>query len=571
MTQDQKKEIYYLLNCLCEGIIKDDEFDRLEELLNSDRQVREMYVDFISLWSDLRTFQMSVSPRNDGGISSIQNVMDTPYQISDTGIWEALLKAEKEYSALEIAEEPEQEAVVGLKPSNKKPSRFYSIYNKIVYAAAVLMFVLIVYNYVFPPKYTVEVATVSDQIGVLWGNSSETMDINDRVLTNQPPFILDKGLVKLEFDDGVNVLIEGPAEFMVERKGLSLTYGKLYSHVYETGRGFTVDTPNTRFIDLGTEFCVLAEKNKSSELHVLKGEVQYFYGLPGANKSSKIITENNARRFDGDSGEVQAIPVANTSFVRHLDSKSGFIWRGRNRISLVNILSGNIFTASPDGVEINPVTGEYVTHEDYVSGIERSGGLEYQEMDSPFIDGTFVPQGGQPQVITSTQLKWQAPKTSGLLHYNLSDRKIIYDGVSDKRYNLSLKDDPGDSPSLLMHPNMGLTLDLGKIRKEITGMNIVRFSVRCGIADAMDEVLSTLYPDGKVPELQKPEMAFIVLLDGKECKTERGISLESGARKIDIEIDSEARFLTLAATDGNQSFVYDWFFLEDPVLVIESQ
>ena len=60
--------------------------------------------------------------------------------------------------------------------------------------------------------------------------------------------------VKIQYDNGVDILIEGAAAFELERSGIYLEYGRLFSRVTKLGTGFRVDTPISQFADMETEF-----------------------------------------------------------------------------------------------------------------------------------------------------------------------------------------------------------------------------------------------------------------------------------------------------------------------------
>lgn len=90
-------------------------------------------------------------------------------------------------------------------------------------------------------------------------------------------FVLTSGLVQLEFLSGANVVIEGPAELELKSTKLIVCHrGKLRVRVPQQAKGFSVDTPHYRAVDLGTEFGVSVEDGDATELHVFQGEVELF-------------------------------------------------------------------------------------------------------------------------------------------------------------------------------------------------------------------------------------------------------------------------------------------------------
>jgi hypothetical protein len=90
-------------------------------------------------------------------------------------------------------------------------------------------------------------------------------------------FALESGLVQLEFLSGANVVVEGPAELDLKSTKLIVCHrGKLRVRVPEQAKGFSVDTPHHRAVDLGTEFGVSVGDGDTSEVHVFQGEVELF-------------------------------------------------------------------------------------------------------------------------------------------------------------------------------------------------------------------------------------------------------------------------------------------------------
>ena len=536
------EEIRYLVSLSLAGEISDQQLLRLNEIIASDCAARSFYLDLIAMNNALNSSNWTIE--------------------YDKIMLEDL--ADLEQNAPEVIIEQPKDNLVKIKDHsttkhNNTKNKIFQIFDKIVYVAALLMVGFIIYGHIFKPAHIISVATVTDQLNTIWDSSSEALINNERIFTNQAPYKLNKGIVKLTYDEGVDIVIEGPAEFVVSSKGIKLEYGSLYSYVSSSGRGFTVDTPNNRFIDLGTEFGIIVDKHATSELHVLKGKVQYFSGLPGTAKASQVIRNNNARRFDSSSGDIQIIPVSESSFVRQINSNSGTIWYGQGSLSLPNLFAGNLFKSSTDGVEISPSSGTLVEHDNYVSGGERTGTLEYHISDASYIDGTFVPIGSKPQKITSTNITWQSSLTSGSYHYNLSDQKTIYDnGV---KYSLALDLENDDKPLILLHPNIGITIDLNAIRKDLPSLNISNFQAKCGITSVVNQAIKNQSSNIN----NAPIMDFTILIDGDERLQYKGITPDSPVNKIDIEINPEDQFLTLVSTDGDQSIVYDWFILSDPV------
>lgn len=85
---------------------------------------------------------------------------------------------------------------------------------------------------------------------------------------------LDQGVVEIETDQQVRVVLEAPLDCEFESlQQLRLLRGRAYVEVPESGHGFTIATPNGKIIDLGTAFGVEVNKDKTTEVHVFEGTV----------------------------------------------------------------------------------------------------------------------------------------------------------------------------------------------------------------------------------------------------------------------------------------------------------
>jgi len=85
---------------------------------------------------------------------------------------------------------------------------------------------------------------------------------------------LDSGLVRLAFECGSGVTLQGPAhlEFHSAWKAV-LRRGKLAAVVPEEARGFTVFTPDMKIVDLGTKFGAEVDATGQASVQVYEGEV----------------------------------------------------------------------------------------------------------------------------------------------------------------------------------------------------------------------------------------------------------------------------------------------------------
>ena len=141
---------------------------------------------------------------------------------------------------------------------------------------------------------------------------------------------LTSGLAELRFHSGAIVVLEGPATFAVlSRNRGRLETGKLVAQVPPAARGFQVETPDARVIDLGTEFAMLVQQppepngqHSSTEVHVLAGQVEVTAqrNRVGADSSSlqKNIGSGTAVRAEAGLDSLTTIASQPERFVRSL-------------------------------------------------------------------------------------------------------------------------------------------------------------------------------------------------------------------------------------------------------------
>ena len=564
MTQDDKiiYEISYLTASSLNGTISEDEFSRLQCILNSSTEAVDYYIDI--LWSHINMKSMQ-------GISSLD---DNGEENNRQSFIEEMLANE----ALAPAVENEEDKILQSDIENEidqkieNPNKFFTLFNRVVSIAAILLVFFIIYANLFPPQYSVPVATLVDQVDVKWDKNSETIDINQRILINQPPYRIEKGIIKIVYDNDVEVIIEGPAEFSVEKKGIEFISGRLYSNVSEAGHGFIVDTPNARFIDLGTEFGVYVGSNESSELHVLKGEVQYFSSFSDSNSVSRNIKENHARRFNSDNNEIQPIPLAEEYFVREIDSNAGVIWRGQKKCDMADIVGGgNGFGTGQLNCIVEASSGDLrsLSYEELRFEARKGDSKYHIASDVRYIDGIFVPDGSS-QINSDGYIYSDFPDTSGLYSCDL-----LFGTLSEFARSLVLENieyGTNINHSIFMHANLGVTYNLEAIRQDLSGVKISRFCAKGGISESANG-------------LDLAGVDIWIFVDNQliyEKQDVRGGQIET----VDVELPETAKFLTIAVTEGKSvnaeifdkkrgknvkptNIYSDWFLWAEPVLIFE--
>ena len=358
-----------------------------------------------------------------------------------------------------------------------------------------------------------------------------------------------------------------------------MNYGKLFAKVSEQGLGFTVVTPNSKIVDLGTEFGVLSHINGDTEVHVYKGTANLFAGSKRANKTSQLITSGLAKKILHMGSKVKEIALEKKAVVRNINSKAGMIWNGQP-ISLADIVGGgNGFSGGVLYKGVDIITGNVIGK--LLNSDTFNGTKGYITVPSnPYIDGVFVPgvDGGETQIISKKSQTVQFPETSGML-WGYIFNGAIHQGTTTPRHSLQLNGTvfgTNENPAIAIHSNQGLTFDLSRIRRNIPGLRINQFSSLVGVSETVASSLEKEknrsfddFPEvKKVFDAMSSKVEFWVFLDGRQV-FHKEISSAAEADLLQIPITARDRFLTLAVTESDDTGAYDWALFAQPELTVD--
>lgn len=127
------------------------------------------------------------------------------------------------------------------------------------------------------------------------------------------------GLAEIEFAGGALVLLQGPAEFVVQTAaGGLLRQGKLTARVPDGATEFTIAAPGCTVRDPGTEFGMGVDAEEGqTELHVFEGAVAVARtDATGAARETEHVGEGLGVRVDTHRGTMTEIEAAPNEFAR---------------------------------------------------------------------------------------------------------------------------------------------------------------------------------------------------------------------------------------------------------------
>jgi hypothetical protein len=154
---------------------------------------------------------------------------------------------------------------------------------------------------------------------VLRADSWATFSPGQTLLRGQR-LVLESGLMALQFASGAEVILEGPAEMWVQSAwNAQLRRGRAVARVPERGRGFSIEGPGGRLVDLGTEFGVAVGNEGSMEVHVLEGVVE---AHPKSHPGKVRLLQNEALRLEAHTAS--RLPADRGGFITALPPRDPF-------------------------------------------------------------------------------------------------------------------------------------------------------------------------------------------------------------------------------------------------------
>ncbi|MEK0447297.1 MAG: hypothetical protein RLZZ399_2618 [Verrucomicrobiota bacterium] len=159
------------------------------------------------------------------------------------------------------------------------------------------------------PANATEFASVTESTAGAW-------NAGERLARQRLTWI--RGSLTLRLSSGVMLNIQGPADLeLLNPMEVRLLAGKITADIGEHGKGFVIDTPETRVVDLGTVFGVDASSVTKTDVVVFKGQVEVFekgHSAPGIllNQGEGLRVEKNRR-----SSRIVGITESNESNASH--------------------------------------------------------------------------------------------------------------------------------------------------------------------------------------------------------------------------------------------------------------
>ncbi|OXU16031.1 FecR protein [Sedimentisphaera salicampi] len=546
-----------------------EEISLINTAMRENQAFRRLYAETVQLYVELSPYGSVEIEKTDKKVdlSLARSVLSNE---NDSGIISfPKTKQDNEKTKEQISE------YESLPASNRTFSKL--TFGLLAITSAALVF-LVVYANFFAPEL-IETAVLRSSINAEWKGTNLTE--GSTLYAQKETIILAGGIAEFETENQTKVLIEGPAEFRFNSPAqVRLERGKLYSIVKDEDFGFTVTTPNSKIVDLGTEFGVFAGKDGDTELHVIKGKTKLLNTNSWINNTVMEVTENTACRISNNSSSVSRIDVKEEFFARYINKEKDIVWRGEKQLDLADMVGGGNGLGTGKYLSgINTKSGVYASNMMQFSSIYNDDSSYKEVKGLDFIDGVFIPDktekagivssdGHRFDELTDTIGKYWIGIINGAVHPKLSNVK---------RHNLTLNGKSLDYPghkSIFIHPNQGITFDLENIRKAYEKQNIIHFSSAFGLSDSIfsgsnfkdNKDYSNSLKDGF------PRCNIHVLVDGKLRHEKTRQTPMDKPDYFEIPLSEEDRFLTVIVSSPVDDHIENagllWSVLSEPSLML---
>jgi hypothetical protein len=315
-----------------------------------------------------------------------------------------------------------------------------------------------------PAHVAVPLAHISKSSGARWGRTGAILPLGSAFKPG--PVVLSEGLAEITFRNGVRMVLEAPVEFTLrDANEASLQSGRLVTYVPPEARGFSIETPHSRVVDLGTEFGVGVNSGGETEVQVFRGEVLTRIKSPKGPQIEQHWLAGNAVNID-ISETARGIPFQPQHFVRMFPAD-------KNRIEP----GGPLYNRSCyDAVHVVPAPAKPVIDGD-LSDWDRSGTFHgacvppYGE--SHYVDGSMMYDAnflyiaahvGDPAPMLSQMTPDADPQ-----HYSWRGGSVIVRLATDPALGWPLKG-LGNAEKTSAHPEYGS-------RPEDVSKNIVHLTM----------------------------------------------------------------------------------------------
>jgi ferric-dicitrate binding protein FerR (iron transport regulator) len=152
------------------------------------------------------------------------------------------------------------------------------------------------------------VAQLTSATDTRWGAAQADIPVGS-LLKDRQELALEKGAALITFVSGTQLLLEAPASIRLDGPNeIRLLGGRIAAKVPTQARGFSVHSSLAKFVDLGTQFTLRLDADKSFQLHVFEGLVELQLDPRFGEEAHQPLRVAEVRTvaFDITTGEITA-------------------------------------------------------------------------------------------------------------------------------------------------------------------------------------------------------------------------------------------------------------------------
>ncbi len=539
-----------LINLMLEGQLSTMQREALHARLMRDDEARRYYSEFLDITVWMRQHATAIDDYLNEDVDGFREKVEQ--DLFDSAIRRAMAETRE---------------VDGIHPAQRlmAPREYHgpSFRQIVIRSAAILVMCasvimldrLIMRSAQIEP--VVSVANLTKEMNTQWGQSGIMPQTGEKLYPGR--YVLEKGYATIGFHDGADVVVQAPAEFRVlGRDNLFLQHGRVCTFVHERGIGFTVHTPSSSVIDLGTEFGVNVWPDGSSEVHMLLGKASVVSGPRGSAQANQILTGGQAGQVDKATGEFRSIPCRTEDFVRRLTLDGKSLWRGEP-VQLADIIGGGNGLGTGRANRVLDINGSSIVPVDEIPQRQRYDDYEYYRAVKchPMIDYFFscnLRSGNSIRVSSKGDVFKNIPHSRGDAIFGISNGRLLKMAPIYRGEDLSV----GVPRALHFLPSLGVTFDLKAIGDNLGSVAFEQFRATGLINEAVKHSTDACAD-------------FWVLVDGQPRFQKMKVTPESGEFEIKVPIEAGDRFLSLALTDGGNINSNDYCLFVDPQLIAKNR
>ncbi|MBB3205943.1 hypothetical protein FHS27_001751 [Rhodopirellula rubra] len=180
---------------------------------------------------------------------------------------------------------------------------------------------------------------------------------------------ISKGLLVVEFNSGVVVTLEGPADLEIQTSNSCYLHsGRLSAIAPDDAFGFEIITPSTRVVDHGSEFGVKVDASGNTEVHMFAGDAELMPTRRTANRGRMLTATSSPAPESVTLGSLSAARVMSK---RTTPNESWMEWITADHTSFVQVPNGHNKAFSPASVTNLPTPENLILWFEASQGVQR--------------------------------------------------------------------------------------------------------------------------------------------------------------------------------------------------------